>query len=98
MRKTSSMVQASSAPRSKQFSPNRQRLLFALLTFSSLTSGGTAFAAGAPLPTGGQFVAGAGAIASAANGLAISQSSTHGIINWQSFSIAAGQSVNIANG
>ncbi|MDB5396169.1 MAG: hypothetical protein JWM91_3675, partial [Rhodospirillales bacterium] len=34
----------------------------------------------------------------AANGLAISQSSTHGIINWQSFSIAAGQSVNIANG
>jgi hypothetical protein len=84
--------------RSKQFSPNRQRLLFALLTFSSLTGGGAALAAGSAVPTGGQFVAGAGAIAQAANGLSISQSSTHGIINWQSFSIAAGQSVNIANG
>ncbi len=75
----------------------RRGVVAALLAFSCLTSGGAALAGGA-LPSGGQFVAGAGAITATANGLSISQSGSHGIINWQSFSIGQGQSVNIANG
>ncbi len=56
-----------------------------------------AFAAGAT-PSGGQFAAGAGAIAPTANGLSITQSTSRGIIDWQSFSIGQGNAVNIANG
>jgi filamentous hemagglutinin family protein len=97
MRKTSSTV-TSSSKRSTQFSPSRQRLLFALLTFSSLTSGGAALAAGGSLPTGGHFVGGAGAITSSGNSLTVNQSTQIGIINWQSFSIGKGDSVSIANG
>ncbi len=56
--------------------------------------------AGAPvLPTGGTFVAGAGAISgSGAGALSISQSSLRGIIDWNSFSIGAGGAVRINNG
>ncbi len=72
-------------------------MVAALLAFSCLTSGGAALAGGA-LPSGGQFVAGAGAISATANGLSISQSGSHGIINWQNFSIGQGDTVNIANG
>src|SRR5258708_3335736 len=96
MRKTNSTV--TSSKRSTQFSPSRQRLLFALLTFSSLTGGGAALAAGGSLPTGGHFVGGAGAITSNGNHLAVNQSTQTGIINWQSFSIGKGNSVYIANG
>ncbi len=56
-----------------------------------------AFAAGAT-PSGGQFAAGAGAIAPTANGLSITQSTSRGIIDWQSFSIGQGNTVNIVNG
>ncbi|MGH6879005.1 MAG: filamentous hemagglutinin N-terminal domain-containing protein, partial [Rhizomicrobium sp.] len=54
--------------------------------------------AGAPLPAGGHFTAGAGTIGAAANGLTINQTSAHGIIDWQSFSIGAGYVVQIDNG
>ncbi len=57
----------------------------------------SAFAAGAT-PSGGQFAAGAGAIVPTANGLSIAQSTSRGIIDWQSFSIGQGNAVNIANG
>ena len=50
------------------------------------------------LPTGGQFVAGQGAIVGSANGLTINQSGSHGIINWQNFSIGAGGKVQFNNG
>ncbi len=51
------------------------------------------------LPTGGQFVAGAGAITAAGtNGLQISQTTGRGVIDWRSFSIGAGGSVSINNG
>jgi filamentous hemagglutinin family protein len=51
------------------------------------------------LPTGGQFTAGAGAIAAAgANALQINQQSARGVIDWRSFSIGAGGSVSINNG
>ena len=54
--------------------------------------------AGGMLPSGGHFVAGQGAISGAGNGLTINQSSSHGIIKWQSFSIGAGNTVQFNNG
>ena len=95
MLETSSTVMSSK--HSKRFSLGRQRLLFALLTFSSLSGGSAAWAAGA-LPTGGHFAGGTGAITSNGNSLSVSQSTQTGIINWQSFSIGKGNSVTIANG
>jgi len=96
MRKTSIAVN-SSKPAARP-SLARQRLLLALLAFSSLTSGGTALAAGGALPTGGHFVGGSGAITQGGNHLTVNQSSQLGIINWQSFSIGKGNSVAINNG
>jgi filamentous hemagglutinin family protein len=56
-------------------------------------------AASPALPTGGQYVAGQGQIgAPAFNGMTINQSSARGIINWQSFSIGSGGTVQINNG
>lgn len=49
--------------------------------------------AGGALPTNGQYVAGQGSIASSANSVTVNQSSSHGIINWQGFSIGQGNSV-----
>ena len=49
--------------------------------------------AGGALPTNGQYVAGQGSIASAAGTVTVNQSSSHGIINWQNFSIGQGNSV-----
>ncbi len=54
--------------------------------------------AGAALPTGGHYVAGAGAIQDSANATTITQSSQRGIIDWQGFSIGAGQKVQFNNG
>lgn len=68
-----------------------------LLALSVAASAGVAQAGGA-LPTGGQFVAGQGAISGTANGMVINQSTSRGIIDWQSFSIAQGKSVQIDNG
>jgi len=49
------------------------------------------------LPTGGQVVSGGVTIGAPANGgLSISQSTQRAIINWQSFNVGAGQSVNIS--
>ena len=50
------------------------------------------------LPTGGQYVAGNGAIATATKGVVVNQSSKTGIINWQSFSIGTGNKVQFNNG
>jgi filamentous hemagglutinin family protein len=50
------------------------------------------------LPQGGQFVAGSGKITSGSSGLSISQTSTRGVIDWNTFSIGAGQHVTINNG
>jgi filamentous hemagglutinin family protein len=58
----------------------------------------SAFAAGA-LPQGGNYVAGAGTIASGHNGLVITQpGSTRGVIDWNSFSIGKNNSVTFNNG
>ncbi|HEX4507575.1 MAG TPA: filamentous hemagglutinin N-terminal domain-containing protein, partial [Alphaproteobacteria bacterium] len=95
MRKTS--IAITTSKRATKVSPARQRLLLALLAFSSLTSG-TALAAGGALPTGGHFVGGQGAITQGGNRLTVNQSSQLGIINWQSFSIGTGNTVKINNG
>ena len=49
--------------------------------------------AGGALPTNGQYVAGQGSITSSANSVTVNQTSSHGIVNWQTFSIAEGNSV-----
>jgi large exoprotein involved in heme utilization and adhesion len=57
----------------------------------------TAHAAG-PLPQGGTFVRGQGAISSGTTSLTIDQSSSRGVINWHSFSIGNGNTVAFNNG
>jgi len=54
--------------------------------------------AGPILPTGGQFVAGSGAIVSNSSSVNINQATTKGVINWQQFSIGNGGAVQINNG
>ena len=54
--------------------------------------------AAGPLPHGGQFVAGTGSINGNATSLTITQSSSRGIIDWNSFSIGSGNHVSIDNG
>ena len=55
--------------------------------------GATPARAGGALPTNGQFVAGQGSISSSTGSVTINQSSSHGIVNWQNFSIGQGNSV-----
>ena len=50
------------------------------------------------MPQGGQFVAGQGSIAGTGSRLTIAQTSWHGVIDWNSFSIGAGRQVAINNG
>jgi len=54
-------------------------------------------AAGA-LPSGGHFIAGSGSIAGAGNSMTIDQTTTRGVIDWNSFSIAGGHRVAFNNG
>jgi filamentous hemagglutinin family protein len=54
--------------------------------------------AASSLPTGGTFAAGSGQIKSSGNILNINQSSLRAIIDWSTFSIAPGASVNFNNG
>src|SRR5512146_368961 len=76
---------------------NNTAILRWLLCAELTLVGGPALAGGA-LPAGGQYVAGQGTIAGSANALTINQSTTHGIINWQGFSIGAGNRVQFNNG
>lgn len=52
----------------------------------------------AALPTGGAYVAGSGTINQSGSTLTVNQNSARGVINWQDFSIGAGQSVQFNNG
>ncbi|WP_250516240.1 filamentous hemagglutinin N-terminal domain-containing protein [Caballeronia sp. INDeC2] len=51
-----------------------------------------------PLPGGGQFVAGSGAISGGGRALTINQTTTRGVIDWNSFSIGSGRQVTFNNG
>lgn len=76
----------------------RRSALPALLYAGSLFVFCAPVYAGGTLPTGGEFAAGQGAIAGSGNNLTVNQSSSHGIIDWQSFSIGAPNSVQFNNG
>ncbi len=76
---------------------NSTAILPWILCTGLLLAGAPAQAGGA-LPTNGQYVAGQGTIAGSTNGLTINQATNHGIINWQGFSIGAGNSVLFNNG
>lgn len=65
----------------------------ALCMACALSLAPSASRAGQALPNGGQYVAGQGTIAGSGNALTVNQSTSHGIINWQSFSIGAGNSM-----
>jgi filamentous hemagglutinin family protein len=71
-------------------------------SFLALAAGWSPSAAAATLatlPQGGQFVAGAGTIGvPGKGGLSINQTTTRGVIDWQSFSIGQGKKVVINNG
>ncbi len=54
--------------------------------------------AAGPLPQGGAFVRGQGAINSGTSSLTIDQSSSRGVIDWHSFSIGNGKTVAFNNG
>jgi filamentous hemagglutinin family protein len=51
-----------------------------------------------PLPAGGRFVAGAGALSSTGGTLTIDQTTSRGVIDWTSFSIGGGNHVVFHNG
>jgi filamentous hemagglutinin family protein len=55
-------------------------------------------AGGPTLPAGGNFAAGAGAIAQSGASLTVNQTTNRAVIDWQSFSIGAGGKVAINNG
>ncbi|MDR5857714.1 filamentous hemagglutinin N-terminal domain-containing protein [Caballeronia sp. LZ062] len=54
--------------------------------------------AAGPLPSGGQFVAGAGAISSAGSRMTVTQTTSRGVIDWCDFSIGRNNSVVVQNG
>ncbi len=72
-------------------------LAASLLCATALVSAGPALAGGT-LPSGGHYVAGQGGISGSGNGLTVTQSSTRGIVDWHSFSIGSGNSVQFNNG
>jgi len=51
-----------------------------------------------PLPGGGQFVAGSGAITTGSRSVTINQTSSRGVIDWRSFSIGSSRTVTFDNG
>ncbi|WP_213232558.1 filamentous hemagglutinin N-terminal domain-containing protein [Caballeronia sp. NK8] len=75
---------------------HRRARLRPLAMFISLIAS-SAYAA-PPLPAGGQFVAGSGAISGGGQSLTINQTSTRGVIDWTSFSIGGGRQVTFNNG
>ena len=69
-----------------------------LLSSVSVMSCGAALAGSSALPTGGSFAAGQGTIAQSGAEMTVTQSSARGVVNWQSFNIGAGNTVQINNG
>ena len=68
-----------------------------VLCLTGLCCDGSVFAGGV-LPQGGQYVAGSGTINGNATSLTINQSSSRGVIDWNSFSIGNGNHVTFNNG
>jgi filamentous hemagglutinin family protein len=79
-------------PRHRLFAPGFPLRVITLMLFA------TQYAHAGPLPDGGSFVAGAGAIRANGTALDITQTTTRGVIDWRSFSIGSGNSVTVNNG
>jgi filamentous hemagglutinin family protein len=75
---------------------NHRHLLIGIL--SGFTALQPAIQAASSVPTGGTFTAGTGHVSAAGNVLTINQNSLKGIIDWNTFSIARGGTVNFNNG
>ncbi len=73
-----------------------QALAPVLVALSLCLPGGAQ--AASPLPAGGQFVAGSGSISANGTSVTIDQTSSRGIVDWRSFSIADGNRVTFNNG
>ena len=73
----------------------RRLLVLSLLALVSLQS---VLQAASSVPGGGTFTAGSGNILTSGNAVVINQSTLRGIINWHTFSIGAGASVQFNNG
>jgi filamentous hemagglutinin family protein len=82
------------APSSRQTRQKLKRstMLVAALAFAPM------FAQAQGLPTGGQVVAGTAGIAGSGGSLTVSQTSDKAVIDWSSFSVAKGNSVQFNNG
>ena len=88
-------------PRSDNRSPSRERKRhrdFSIAALIALTTLQPVLQAASSLPAGGTFAAGAGNISTSGNILNINQSTLRGIIDWNTFSIGNGASVNFKNG
>jgi len=82
--------------------PTGQSNLVALMASSAAlalaaATGGVAWA-GPALPTGGKVAAGQASLSQAGSTLTVSQSTSKSIIDWSSFSIGQGQTVQFNNG
>ena len=80
--------------RFRSTAPHVTRLTLVLLT-STMLSGVPQAIAQTVLPTGGSVAAGSAAIGTPSNGtLTVTQSSSSAVVNWQSFSVGQGNTVN----
>lgn len=76
----------------------RPTLVFVLSAVSALCGAPSSANAGSVLPAGGRFVAGTGSMTGNSTSLTINQTSSRGVIDWNSFSIGNGNHVVINNG
>ncbi|MDR5880928.1 filamentous hemagglutinin N-terminal domain-containing protein [Caballeronia sp. LZ032] len=79
-------------------SSTRLRPLAALVPLIASLAYATVAHAAPPLPSGGQFVAGSGSIGGGGQSLTINQTTSRGVIDWNSFSIGSGRQVTFNNG
>ena len=93
---STSTVTSPAAVRRRGLSRSRAGLLLGTLLPITVLLGGVASAQS--LPSNGQVVSGQAAISGSSNALTVSQSTDKAIINWDSFSIGQGQSVQFNNG
>ncbi len=93
---STSTVTSPAAVRRRGLSRSRAGLFLGTLLPITVLLGGVASAQS--LPSNGQVVSGQATISGSSNALTVSQSTDKAIINWDSFSIGQGQSVQFNNG
>ena len=78
--------------------PNRWNFLMRPFVLAMASAYAIAGYGAPPLPSGGQFVAGSGAITTGSQSVTINQRSPRGVIDWRSFSIGSSRTVTFDNG